>query len=127
MSAEITSDITAYVSLPAMSARPNEHRVFSVLRASYSKLVKQGAPSILCVTYHCDARPISEVVCIEHRGFPQRLVAEWWKQRACIPMPRSVDEVIEVSSQLRVPIAIRVNGLNRRYPAITEYMFSSIN
>ena len=118
---------STYSPAPHEHSHPNEYRVFGVLRASYSKLVKQGAPSILCITYHCDARAISEVVCIEHKGFSQGLAAEWWKRRPNIPMPRTVDGVIALSSQLSVPIALRVNNLNRKYPLVVEYIFRTIN
>ena len=110
-----------------MSQLANEYRVVSVLRVTYSKLVKRGAPSILCITYHCDARAIEEVVCIEHKGFPQIQGIEWWKHRSKLPMPHTVDEVIALSSQLRVPVAVRVSNLNRRYPVIAEYIFQTIN
>jgi hypothetical protein len=101
--------------------------VFGVLSTSYDKLVKQGEPSILCIAYHCDARTINEVICIEHRGFPQKFAAEWWKQRTNIPVPRSVDEAIALSSQLSVPVSVKVSGLNRRYPMILEHIFRIIN
>jgi hypothetical protein len=53
--------------------------------------------------------------------------AEWWKQRTKLPMPNSVDEVIALSPQLRVPTAVKVSNLNRRFSTIVEYIFSTIN
>ena len=53
--------------------------------------------------------------------------ANWWAQRTNVAMPHSVDEVIALSSQLRVPIAIKVSNLNRRFPTIAEYIFQATN
>lgn len=91
--------------------------------------MKQGARPILCVTYHCDARTINEVVCIEHWGFPQKLAADWWAKRSNMPVPRSVDEALTQAIHLRVPIKLRVtaNTLNRKYPVILESIFRTIN
>src|ERR1035437_5975506 len=122
MPTQTVSQESSYSQTPPKLSHPNEHRVFRVLYVTYCKLMKQGAPSILCITYHCDARTISEVVCIEHKGFPQRLAAEWWKQRTNIPMPHSVDEVIALSSQLSVPIAIKASNLNCKYPLVAEHI-----
>ena len=116
-----------YSPAPGMYANAAEIKWFSVSGASYSKLTKHNSPSILCITYHCDSRTINEVVCIEHKGFPQMQAIEWWKQRTNKTMPHSVDEAIALSSELRVPIAIKACNVNRRYPVIVEYVFQSIN
>lgn len=104
-----------------------ETKEFRVLRLSYGKLTKRHSPSILHVTYHCDTRAINEVVCIEHGSVVRVQAAKWWKQRTNITMPRSCDEVIAMASQLAVPSAIKVRHLNRAYPTIVEYSFSTIN
>ena len=70
---------------------------------------------------------IREVVCFEHKGFVREQAANWWKQRTNSPMPRSVDEVIALSSQLSVPIAIKAGSLNCKYPLIVEHIFRTIN
>jgi hypothetical protein len=126
MPAQTTFQIGTYTPAPVTRPRPTEYRVFAVLRASYSKLVKRGALSLLCITYHCDERAIAEVVCIEHRGLMQKS-ANWWQQRTNIAMPRTVDDVLNISSCLRVPVRIAVSNLNRKYPVIVEYMFRTIN
>ncbi len=121
--------IQTYPPQPDMPTNPNRHRVFDVLGASYSKLTKRGAPSILCITYHCDARTINEVVCIEHKGIPQRLSIEWWKQRTNVAFPRSVNEALKQTASLQVPVKLRViaNTLNRNYPVIVKYIWRTIN
>ncbi len=97
--------------------------------AYYRKLSKQGAPSILVAIYHCGTKVIREVVCFEHRGFVQKQAANWWQQRTNIPLPRSVDEALEQAVHLRVPIKLRITAstLSRKYPAILEHIFRTIN
>ena len=99
----------------------------AVASATYSKLFKNGGRSILEVTYHCDDRSIKEAVCFEHGTVLLKQAVEWWTQRTTVAIPRSVNEALERSSALRIPIALKVGNLKRSYPVILEYIWHSIN
>ena|ERR1017187_1078418 len=120
----VTSSVTTY-----FGVTENLIKELRVSCAYYRKLAKHGSPSLFVATYHCGAKLIREVVCLEHRGVIQKQAIEWWTQRTNIAIPHSVDEALTQAVHLRVPIAIKViaNTVNRKYPVIVEYIFRTIN
>lgn len=88
----------------------------SVTRVSYrAHEGKDGKPTSLRVDYWSAFKlAASEWVCIEHAlgSWPHRKAADWWAARASTPMPRSVDEALQVTAQLREPgrIALQADG-----------------
>lgn len=79
----------------------------------YARHEKPGKPPSLRVDYQTGMLSHSEWVCLEHPGYPRQKAASWWANRAAgMPLPRRVDDALEVVGRLKRPaqIAVRASG-----------------
>lgn len=80
----------------------------------YSRHIKAGSPDSVKVVYQCGLLTYPEWIFPEHEGTAKVKTVSWLKRRAPsgTSIPRTVGEVLEVSSQLDTPkqIAIRPSG-----------------
>ncbi|MCW2311466.1 DEAD/DEAH box helicase [Rhodoferax antarcticus] len=107
--------------LDVLSGGPPEW--LPVTRVSYARHDKPGKPPSMRVDYWSGLSSHSEWVCIEHLGYPRQKAASWWANRAPgLPLPKGVDEALDVSARLKCPaqIAVRPNG---RYTEIVGARF----
>lgn len=93
---------------------------YPVTRVTYDRHDKPGKPSSLRVTYHCGLRSFREWVCLEHSGLARAKACTWWSQRSAAPVPRSVDDALELTDTLTVPAAVLVLEANK-YPEIVGH------
>lgn len=96
---------------------------FDVSRVMYHRHEKRstGAISLRC-DYYSGIQRFSEWVHFEKGGNAGHKAREWWRQRHSMEPPKTVDEALQFTSQLRVPRRIRV-WTNRQYPEILNYEY----
>lgn len=101
--------------------------VFDVRLVTYSKHINRGdktKPPMLKVTYDCGHKNIEEYVGVGHTSqFAQRKAIAWWRGLSTdVPVPQSVDDALNVVTQLKTPTQIRV-WTNRQFPEILAKCF----
>jgi len=106
-----------------LSCGPQWHSITSVYYRHHEG--RDGKPDTLRVDYFSAWKLVaSEWVCLEHPpGFARSKANAWWDKRGQQPTPRTIDEAIERSAELREPgrIAIQQNG---RYAEVAGYEFA---
>lgn len=96
--------------------------IFTVDHITYSVHHKEGKPLMLRVTYYCNRRQFSDFVCLEHDNYAKRKAIEWWRKRSPNPVPATVEEAIQRTSELKQPTHLNV-WINKKYPEIMGYCF----
>lgn len=98
-----------------------------VQQVIYTKHVsKTSGRSTLKVDYYSGLRRFTEYVNLEHAGYPLHVAHDWWKQRHRSEPPATVDNALQLSTQLKQPKTIRV-WLNKRgeggsiWPEVLSY------
>lgn len=89
---------------------------------SYETITSFGSPSMAKVIYHCGSTEISEVVCVEHRGFSKHRADHWVKYRGGEKC-NLVADLIAQSDSLRVPEKILVQKKGR-YKTVNDARFA---
>lgn len=95
---------------------------YSVTYPTYAKKAKDGNPAYILVTYHCGLQAFREFIFPEGKGPHKHKYHMWWKQRANIPPPETVDEVMRHSKELLKPKKIAV-WVNKKYPEVLRSEF----
>lgn len=80
-----------------------------------------GPPTIKA-TYLLGMRPVNVFLCFEHTGKPRRIAHEWWMRHSGNEPPKTVDEFLSRTTELRVPKSVRVHT-NLQFPEILSYEF----
>ncbi|WP_425070663.1 DEAD/DEAH box helicase family protein [Sagittula sp. S175] len=62
-----------------------------------------GDHPVIFADYLIDGRVVSEVVCIEHSGFPRQKAVQWWTAMAGTTPPATVDEALARQGEIRRP------------------------
>lgn len=96
--------------------------IFKVDSITITRHEKYDKPPAMKVTYYSGLRKFDDYVCVQHEGFAQRRAKMWWMQRSANAMPKTADEAIERSEELRMPSHVRVH-INKKYPEIVEYCY----
>ena len=110
---------------------------FPVQSVRYSVHTKQGAkpdhPKTLRVDYNLGGvfdRPVSEWVCVEHKGFARNKAEKWWYGRVArdpegklYDCPFHADQAKEIArfGGLRKTLALRVTEGSSGFPSIVGY------
>lgn len=104
-------------------AKIEEVKVSHITYAKHSKL---GKPPSLRVAYYCGLRRFQEFVCLEHTdGYSKYKSREWWQTRTPVdklPQPATVDEALDVVTQLQAPTHLRVRT-DEKFPTIMAACF----
>ena len=80
----------------------------------YDRHEKVGKPASMRVVYDSGLLTHSEWVCFEHTGYPREKAVKWWQQRAVgVQVPRTVQEALAHTADLREPTAIRVKPVGQ--------------
>lgn len=98
---------------------------FDVEKATYQKGQKLNKPPHLKVTYYSGLRSFTEWLFPQYPGgLPRHNFHKWWKLRhQTILPPATVDEVLAVSNELRLPKRINVWLNKGKYTEIVEQEF----
>ena len=112
-------------------------QTFPVQSVRYSVHIKQGAkpdhPKTLRVDYNLGGvfkRPVSEWVCVEHKGFARNKAEKWWYGRVArdpegklYDCPTSADQAKEIGrfGGLRKTLALRVTEGSSGFPSIVGH------
>lgn len=96
--------------------------VFTVEHLTYLSYQRKDRPPMLRASYYCKLKMFSDYVCLEHEGFAGRKAREWWRERGNHPIPATVDEALERTSELKAPTHIRV-WINKKFPEIMAYCY----
>jgi len=96
--------------------------VFPVTLITYAKYTK-GLNSMLRVIYYVGLQQYSEFVFIESSGSAKN-VMRWWLERINTNPPKTVDEVLDIAQNFKVPTHIRV-WTNKKYPEIMGVCFDN--
>lgn len=99
-----------------------EIETFTVDHVSYLPHTKEGSPPMMRVVYGCGKRHFQEFIGIEHKQPMHEKARRWWMQRHASAPPMSTQVFLEMSSQLKKPVAIRVIT-NKKFPEIVSYEF----
>jgi DNA repair protein RadD len=100
---------------------------YEVISAIYRKMqrmtngVVTGPPYIRAI-YYTGGLTFSENVFPEAQKYARHLFNNWWKQRHPSPPPQTVDQALQVVSELKCPKMIRVH-VNKQYPEILGVKF----
>lgn len=62
-----------------------------------------GDRPVIFADYLIDGRVVSEVVCVEHSGFPRQKAVQWWHSMAGTTPPDTVAEALDRQREIRVP------------------------
>lgn len=95
---------------PKRQAKENDHQAADqeplsgpedVMEIIYRKHEKannpEKKPPTLRVEYYCGLMYTpTEYVCIEHGGFARTKAADWWRARMSEPLPKTIDEALEI-------------------------------
>lgn len=95
---------------------------YSVTYPTYAKKTGESGEYVL-VTYHCGLQAFNEFVFPEGKGPSKHKYHQWWRQRANIPPPETVDGVIGFSKELMKPRKIAVWVNKGKYPEILRAEF----
>lgn len=94
--------------------------VMQVDMVSYYRHENRGdrtKPATLRIDYLCGSETISQYICLFHDGFAGKKGRNWWRDHCSLAIPKTIDEALNVVSQLRVPTHIYVN-LKGKYPEV---------
>lgn len=94
--------------------------VYKVDMVSYYAHYNRGdrtKPPTLRVDYNCGSQVISQYVCLFHDKFAGRKAREWWRQHCNLELPSTIDEALNVVSQLKVPTHIYVD-ISKKWPEV---------
>ncbi len=83
---------------------------------------KDGKAPYILVTYHCGAHAFKEFVFPQGKGPHKHKYHVWWKQRANIPPPETVDEILKHTKELAKPKRIAV-WVNKKHPEVMRAEF----
>lgn len=83
---------------------------------------KVGKPDTLKVMYLTMGLSYTEYVCLEHSGMAGKMARDWWRKRHSSEPPKTIDEALHYTSNLKCPRFIRVH-LNKKYPEILGVEF----
>jgi DNA repair protein RadD len=97
-------------------------QTFDVNYVIYKKHEKIGKPIMLKATYFSGVTAFSEYVLLEHGGMARHRAHEWWRQRNTSEPPRTVDNALTHTQELRMPQKIRVHT-NKKWPEIVGVQF----
>lgn len=80
--------------------------------------------AILKATYYCGLQKFSDYVCLEHPdgNFALKRARDWWRERSKLPVPRKVDEALDLVDQIACPTHLEV-WVNQKYPTIQRYCY----
>lgn len=96
---------------------------YEISFAVYFKHVSKTTQSIMLqVVYYSGEKRFSEFVSVENRK-ARMFYHEWWHQRHDGPPPDTVDDVLSVQNELRVPRSILVHENKRPFPEIKRANF----
>ena len=110
--------------VPLMTAALPMIETFKVSSVLYHDYVSKANNRYLRVTYHCGMRAFHEPVMLETAGLPGHNARTWWMKRHHSDPPRTIDEALQLTGQLRVPYAIRVY-LNGKFPEVVEHIWEN--
>lgn len=80
------------------------------------------SPPTAKVTYFAGLKPINVFLCFEHTGKARHMANEWWRRHSANEPPKTVDEFLSRTNELRVPKSILVH-ISTRYPSVEQYEF----
>lgn len=80
-----------------------------------------GVPSLL-VNYYCGTRSFKQFIHLE-RPHMKSSCQIWWSQRSTAPLPRTVEEGLQLSHSLKSPKTLHV-WVNKKYPEILKAVFN---
>lgn len=97
---------------------------FPVTSVVYNDHMSKKGNRSVRVTYHSGVRAFSEYIDIEggNGSFPLKRAHDWWKQRHHDAPPTTIEEALNMQSQLRVPTRVKV-WVNKPYPEVVGYEF----
>lgn len=93
---------------PLMSSDLPVVEEFNVTHCTYQDYFSKAEKRSIRVTYHCGIRQFSEYVSVEGTGFALKKAHDWWHQRHQSEPPATVDDALQVQSELRLPQRIKV-------------------
>lgn len=97
---------------------------FKITRVFYDRHEKPGSPMMMRVRYVCGLQQFSEYITLEHPGYAGARARDWWRQRYHEEPPKTTNDALRFSSQLRVPTSIRV-WVNKKYPEVVACNFET--
>jgi len=80
------------------------------------------SPPTVKAIYPFGIRTINMFLCFEHTGRPGHNAREWWKRHAATEPPKTVNEFLSRTNELRQPKAMLVHA-NLRYPEVINWEF----
>lgn len=98
---------------------------FKVNMVSYYAHYNRGdrsKPPTLRVDYLCDGQTISQYICILHDGFAGNKARRWWQEHCNLAIPATIDEALQVCSQLRTPTHIYVD-MSKKFPDVLNHCY----
>lgn len=103
---------------------------FDVDNIQYKKNYGRGGkPDTVKVIYYCGATSYHSFVCFNHDvgSYAHRLAIQWWQQRHTGPMPKNVNEALEIIDKGIAPTQIRVHTATGKrklkFPEIKAYCY----
>lgn len=99
-----------------------EYGEFEIRKIIYNRHAKANSKPSIKVSYYSGVRVFKEWICPEHDGYAGKKFRDWWRTRDFSEPPKTVEEFLERSHELKQPERIKVI-VNQKYPTIVKYFF----
>jgi len=92
---------------------------YPVTGVSYYRHKKSGKPDTMRVDYQSGIlKTFSKWLCFSHTGTPREMACFWWRKNAGNAPPKSTDEALLRTSELKVPKVVHVKKVGKYHEVI---------
>ncbi len=95
---------------------------FDVKRVVYLPHQKTGSPPCMKIQYYTGLQMFQEFIMFEHGGLMSKRARDWWRQVHKSEPPKTTQEALKHTSELKPPRKIRV-WCNKKYPEVLSREF----
>jgi DNA repair protein RadD len=84
----------------------------------YYRHEKMGSAPSIRVEYVCGFVVHKEWICLSHQGFAHSKAEQWWQRCGATPVPRSTDEGLARTVELRAPVQIQIRPSGKYFEIV---------
>lgn len=94
-------------------------KTHDVTGVAYYRHKKEGKPDTLRVEYRCGLMTtFSKWVCLSHQGSAREMACFWWRTNAGTAPPKSTDEALLRTTEIKVPKRVHVKKIGKYHEII---------
>lgn len=84
----------------------------------YYRHEKPGSSPSMRVEYVCGFVVHKQWVCLSHQGLARQKAEQWWQRCGAMPIPRSTDEGLARTAELRAPVQIQIRPSGKYFEIV---------